>query len=77
VLESWTVGDDGRHMRLKLKDGPVTWSGILFNWEQDLPAPGSMADVVYSFSGDRYGPVYADGGKALQLTLVDLAPSVA
>jgi single-stranded-DNA-specific exonuclease len=75
VLESWTVGEAGRHMRLKLKDGPVTWSAILFNWEQDLPAPGSMADVVYSFSGDRYGPVYGDGGKALQLTLVDLAPS--
>ncbi|HXH23319.1 MAG TPA: single-stranded-DNA-specific exonuclease RecJ [Dehalococcoidia bacterium] len=75
VLESWTVGEDGRHLRLKLKDGPVTWSGILFNWEQEAPAAGSLADVVYSFAGDRYGPVYADGGKALQLTLEDLAPA--
>ena len=74
VLDSWLVGDDGRHLRLKLKDGPVTWSGILFGWE-DQPVPaGSCADVVYSFAGDRYGPVYADGGQSMQLTLVDLAP---
>jgi single-stranded-DNA-specific exonuclease len=73
VLEAWTVGDEGRHLRLKLKDGPVTWSGILFGWEGETPAAGSRADVVYSFSNDRYGPRYQGGAAALQLSLVDLA----
>src|SRR5262249_55454715 len=41
VLDAWTVGDEGRHLRLKLKDGSVTWSGILFGWEGEVPSPGS------------------------------------
>jgi single-stranded-DNA-specific exonuclease len=73
VLDAWTVGEDGRHLRLKLKDGNVTWSGILFGWEGDAPAPGSRADVVYSFAADRYGPRYEGAGSPMQLTLVDLA----
>ena len=38
-----------------------------------MPVAGDRADIVYSFSADRYGP--SDGGGALQLTVVDLAPS--
>jgi single-stranded-DNA-specific exonuclease len=75
VLDAWPVGDDGRHLRLKLKDGPVTWSGILFGWEDQPPPAGSFVDVVYGFSTDRYGPRYEGFGGAMQLTLVDLAPS--
>ncbi|HEY7268431.1 MAG TPA: single-stranded-DNA-specific exonuclease RecJ [Dehalococcoidia bacterium] len=73
VLDAWTVGEEGRHMRMKLKDGAVTWSGILFGWEGEVPVPGSAIDVVYSFSTDRYGPRYDGAAGALQLTLVDLA----
>lgn len=74
IVESWPVGDEGRHLRLKLKDGPVTWSGILFGWDSGPLPAGSLADVVYTFSSDRYGASYEGTGGALQLTLLDLAP---
>jgi len=73
ILDAWSVGDEGRHLRLKLKDGPVTWSGILFGWEAPPPPPGSRADIVYSFGTDRYGPDYAGAGSPMQLTLLDMA----
>jgi hypothetical protein len=67
------VGQDGRHLRLKLKAGNVVWPGILFGWEGELPIEGSHIDLVYSLSADRYGP--SENGGALQLTVLDLAPS--
>jgi single-stranded-DNA-specific exonuclease len=73
VVESKSVGSDGAHLRLKLKDGGITWPAIAFNWPDERPVEGSRVDVVYSLSSDRYGP--SEGGGALQLAVVDLAPS--
>jgi single-stranded-DNA-specific exonuclease len=73
VLEAKTVGEDGAHMRLKLKAGAVSWPAIAFRWEGELPEAGSMVDVVYSLSADSYGP--SENGGALQLTVLDLAPA--
>jgi single-stranded-DNA-specific exonuclease len=73
ILDAWSVGDEGRHIRLKLKDGPVTWAGILFGWEAPPPPPGSRADIVFTFGADRYGPTYAGAGNPMQLTLLDMA----
>jgi single-stranded-DNA-specific exonuclease len=69
VLEAKTVGDEGRHLRLKLRNGPVVWPAIAFRWDGDAPLDGSRIDVVYSLSADRYGP--GEAGGALQLTVVD------
>jgi len=73
VVESKTVGSDDAHMRLKLKSGAVSWPAIAFRWDRELPEAGSHVDVVYSLSADSYGP--SDNGGALQLTVLDLAPS--
>jgi single-stranded-DNA-specific exonuclease len=73
VAEAKPVGQEGRHLRLRLKSGNTTWPAICFGYEGDCPARGSQIDVVYSLSSDRYGPV--EGGGALQLTVLDLAPS--
>lgn len=72
VVEAKTVGE-GRHMRLKLKSGPVVWPAIAFSWQGEIPEAGSLVDVVYSLSADRYGP--SGQGGALQLQVQDLAPS--
>lgn len=72
VVEAKGVGDEGQHLRLKLRHGPVVWPAIAFRWEGEAPAPGSRVDLVYSLSADRYGP--SEAGGALQLTVVDLAP---
>jgi single-stranded-DNA-specific exonuclease len=73
VADASLVGE-GKHLKLKLKAGPVTWPAICFRWDGDVPAPGSHVDVVFSMSADRFGP--SGNGGALQLTVVDLAPSV-
>jgi single-stranded-DNA-specific exonuclease len=73
VVEARTVGQDGDHLRLKLKSGAVSWPAIAFRWSGDLPQPGTHVDVVYSLSSDSYGP--SDNGGSLQLTVLDMAPS--
>ena len=73
VVEARGVGADSAHLKLKLKDGGVTWPAIAFNWQDEQPPEGSRIDLVYSLSSDRYGS--AEGGGALQLSVVDLAPS--
>ena len=73
VVEARPVGEAGRHLRLKLKDGAVGWAAIAFDWGADAPAEGGRVDVAFSLSADRYGP--SDGGGALQLRVLDLTPS--
>jgi single-stranded-DNA-specific exonuclease len=73
VLEARSLGENSRHLRLKLKDGNVTWSAIAFDRPGEVPAPGARIDVVYSLSVDRYGPTFEGGGGALQLLVEDLA----
>jgi single-stranded-DNA-specific exonuclease len=75
AVEARPVGEDGRHLRLRLKEGNVTWPAIAFGYEGEPPAEGQRLDLVYSLSSDRYGPSYEGNGAALQLTIVDLAPS--
>ena len=65
---------EGKHLKLKLKAGPVSWPAICFRYEGETPQPGDHIDAVFSFSSDRFGP--SGNGGALQLTVVDLAPSL-
>ncbi len=74
VVESSLVGEDKRHLKLKLRGGPVVWPAIAFRWDQDPPTSGQQIDVVFSISADRFGPAAAGG--ALQLNVLDLAPTV-
>jgi single-stranded-DNA-specific exonuclease len=71
AAESSLVGEERRHLRLKLRDGPVIWPAISFGWEDEAPAAGTRLDVVYTLASDRFGPT--GGGGALQLRVLDLA----
>jgi single-stranded-DNA-specific exonuclease len=73
VTEASRIGEEQRHLRLKLKDSGVSWPAIAFNCKLDTPAAGDHIDVVYSLSSDRYGP--SENGGALQLSLLDFAPA--
>jgi len=68
VAECRVVGSDGKHLRLKLKDGYATWPAIAFGLGDVRVSAGQRIDVVFSLSSDR-----RDG--SLQLTVHDLAPS--
>lgn len=74
IVDVKIIGDEGHHLRLKLKDGRVAWPAIAFgvgaeNIEAMDPQPGQHYDVVYSFSADRG----SNGG--LELMVQDLAPT--
>ena len=76
VAEARPVGNDGRHLRLRLKDGPVTWPAIAFDLGELAVEPGQRADVAYSLTVDRRGSDIhpAGSGQALELRVKDLAP---
>jgi single-stranded-DNA-specific exonuclease len=69
VAETRLLGNNGQHLRLKLKDGPVTWPAIAFGMGERAVKAGQRVDVVYCLASDRR----ADD--ALELRIKDLAPS--
>jgi single-stranded-DNA-specific exonuclease len=76
VAERRVIGNDGQHLRLKLRDqhggSAVTWPAIAFGLGEAEIEEGSRLDVVYSLASDRRG---AD--LALELRVKDVAPSEA
>ncbi len=68
VVEAWPVGNDGQHLRLKLKDGPVTWPAMAFDLGEMASETGRRVDVVYSLVVDRRRK------DELELRVKDLAP---
>ncbi len=69
VADARPAGADGQHLRLKLRDGPVTWPAFGRRLGEKAPQQGQRLDVVYSPVRDR------DGEGALELRLHDLRPS--
>jgi single-stranded-DNA-specific exonuclease len=65
-----TMGGDGQHLRLLLRDGAVSWPAVAFGMGANELVSGQHLDVVYTFSADRG----SDG--ALQLRVTDFAPSL-
>ncbi len=68
VMRSWTVGAEGRHLRLKLRDGPITWDAVGFNLGHAQPRPGARVDLLYSVVPDRRR-------NGLELHVQDFAPT--
>ncbi|TMF12011.1 MAG: single-stranded-DNA-specific exonuclease RecJ [Chloroflexi bacterium] len=74
-----SIGEDGEHLRLRLRDGAVTWPAIAFasagasigGFSGTSVREGGRFDVVYSFCPDRGG----NGG--LELRVRDLRPAQA
>jgi single-stranded-DNA-specific exonuclease len=69
VAERRQVGADGRHLKLKLRDGAVSWSAIAFRQDGDGIEEGARVDLVYSLSTDRRR---SDG---LELRVLDVRPA--
>ncbi len=67
VVEVRPLGAGGKHLRLKLRDGGVTWSAIAFGQAEGFPAGATGLDVVYAVETDRYGPA-----QSLQLRVLDM-----
>jgi len=68
VVETRVVGNGERHVRMKLRDGPFTWTGIAFDMPDAAVAPGTRVDVVYTLDAGR-----PDG--IMEICVQDLRPS--
>ena len=67
VLRSAAIGGDGRHLRLTLRDGGVTWDAIAFD-DNGIQPQSNRIDVVYSLSaGSR------QDRRVLSLRILDMA----
>jgi single-stranded-DNA-specific exonuclease len=77
IADVKSIGEDGEHLRLRLRDGRVTWPAIAFasagasigGFAGSDVQEGGRFDVIYSFCPDRGG----NGG--LELRVRDLRPA--
>ena len=66
LLEVRPVGSDGQHLRLRLRDGAVTWDAIAFG--QGEAELAEAVDVVYSLACDPLRD-------RVELRVLDIAPA--
>jgi single-stranded-DNA-specific exonuclease len=72
VKSSRAIGADGKHLKLALSDGRLTFDAIAFRLGDLAPEfpPGTLADVLYTFELNEY-----NGRTSFQLNLKDIKSS--
>ncbi|MBE0415456.1 MAG: single-stranded-DNA-specific exonuclease RecJ [Dehalococcoidia bacterium] len=70
VVDCRSVGSRGEHLRLKLRDGDVTWDSIAFRMGNLIDEVAPRLDIVYNLEVDQWR-----GGEMLQLNILDFASS--
>ena len=71
VREARTVGQDAKHLKLKVTDGWITYDAIAFRHGHWLEAMPAAIDILYRFETNEF-----NGRTSLQLNVQDLKPSV-
>ena len=64
------MGDNGEHLRLKLKQGGMVWAGVAFRLGNYLAEASSPLDIVFNLEVDQWA-----GKERLRLNILDFAPS--
>ncbi len=70
VKSSRTVGQEGKHLKLTLSDGRVTFDAIGFRLGQLQPELPARVDVLFTFEANEF-----NGRTSLQLNLKDVKPT--
>jgi single-stranded-DNA-specific exonuclease len=70
VTDCGTMGNNGGHLKLKLKQGGTVWDGIAFRFGNYLAEVSPSLDIVYNLELNRWG-----GRERLRLNILDFAPS--
>jgi single-stranded-DNA-specific exonuclease len=68
VIDCRTMGVNGEHLRLKLRQGGVVWDGVGFRCGSYLTEMSSPLDIVYNLEMDQWG-----GENRLRLNILDFA----
>ena len=69
VLDCRTMGDNGDHLRFKLKQGGIVWDGVCFGLGSYRAEVSPSLDIVYNLEIDRWG-----GKERLRLNILDFEP---
>lgn len=70
VVDCYTTGSASQHLRLRLRDGRITWRAIGFDLGHLAAEIAPEIDIVYNLVVDRW-----NGDEALALNVLDFAPS--
>ena len=71
LLEQRSMGNNGEHLRLKLRQGGTVWDSVAFRLGNHRAELSSPLDIVYNIEVDSWG-----GKQRLRLNLLDLKRSV-
>jgi len=69
VVNLRTMGTNGEHLRLQLRQGSDIWDAVGFGLGNNLTEIYSPLDIVYNLEIDRWG-----GEETLRLNILDFAP---
>jgi len=70
VADLRTMGTNGEHLRLKVRQGGTVWNAVGFGLGNNLAEIVSPLDIVYNLEIDRWG-----GEETLRLNIQDFAPA--
>ena len=70
VVSCRTMGNNGGHLRLKLKQGGCVWDGVGFRLGNYLSEVAPRLDIVYNMEVDQWR-----GEKKLRLNIIDFSPA--
>jgi single-stranded-DNA-specific exonuclease len=68
VIDQRLIGNQGEHLKLKLKQGGIIWDAMGFNLGKYAGELASYIDVVYNMELDRW-----NGEERLRLTIIDFS----
>ncbi|MFC1936933.1 single-stranded-DNA-specific exonuclease RecJ [Chloroflexota bacterium] len=71
VLDCQAMGNNGDHLRLRLRQGSTVWNCVAFRQGDCLPEVSPFLDIVYNLEADRWR-----GEDRLRLNILDFAPAV-
>ena len=69
VADCRLMGNNGDHLRLKLRQDSITWDAVAFGLGSLLPKMYPIVDIVYNLELDKWG-----GQERLRLNILDLTP---
>ena len=70
LIDGWSMGSKGQHLRLKLNDGRATWNAVAFRQGNGGVPSVRKLDLVYSLTTQNW-----EGQKVLALRVLDFQPS--
>ena len=70
IVEYRSLGNEGKHLQLKVKQGDATWKAIAFNSGNLREKSPPYIDAVYNI--ERH---WWNGEEVLRLNLLDFSPS--